>query len=275
MTVYLERLGESRDLGMRTWNRDDAMLYALAVGCGPGDLKYVTENTTGVEQQVLPTFVTVVERRPHYRELGDFRLSQLLQVGQSVSLRSVLPVSGSLRTISTVVEILDKGTGALIVTENELVDEKGRVVAVTRRSLFVKGAGGFGGPRGGGSSWRRPAEEPDRVLTLHTVSTQALLYRLTGDRNPLHSDDTAARKAGFERPILHGLCTYGMVGRELLRHVCDDDVAAFGSMTARFAAPVFPGETITVQIWDTAPGALFEARVGDRLVLSSGVFERR
>jgi acyl dehydratase len=151
----------------------------------------------------------------------------------------------------------------------------GAKLATLGQTTFLRGDGGFGGPDG---PVRKPAPEPEGapeiVLDLPTRPEMALLYRLNGDHNPLHSDPGIAAKAGFPRPILHGLATFGVVGRALLRAVCGNDPARFGRMDCRFSAPVFPGETIRTEIWPTEGGAAFRARVveRDKIVVSNGLF---
>jgi acyl dehydratase len=158
--------------------------------------------------------------------------------------------------------IYDKGSGALVASENVAVDAAtGEPLATTRSSIFIRGEGGYGGDRGPKDSWERPERDPDHVVTYHTRPEQALVYRLSGDRNPLHADPKFAARGGFDRPILHGLCTYGVTGRALLHTLCGSDPARFQAMSGRFSHPVFPGESLVVSIWLPADGsdeALFQ-----------------
>jgi len=146
--------------------------------------------------------------------------------------------------------IYDKGSGALVASENVAVDAAtGDKLVTSRLSVFIRGEGDFGGDRGPGDGWRRPEREPDHRVVQPTRPEQALLYRLSGDRNPLHADPKFAARGGFSRPILHGLCTYGVTGRALLHAVCGSDPARFRSMSGRFSRPVLPGDTLVVSIW--------------------------
>ncbi|MGH7919694.1 MAG: MaoC/PaaZ C-terminal domain-containing protein [Candidatus Dormibacteraceae bacterium] len=253
---------ESEPAG-RSWDATDAILYALGVGAGLGDprceLPFTTENSEGVEQQVLPTFGVLIARAGGHRRLGDFDPAMLVHAEQELTLSGPLPVRGTCRTTSRVTGIWDKGSGALIVTEAAAVDAtSGDPLVTTRSSVFIRGEGGFGGERGPASEWRRPERAPDERIEYVTRPEQALLYRLSGDRNPLHSDPAFATRARFPRPILHGLCTYGFTGRALLHALCGSDPGRFGSMRGRFARPVFPGEALTISIWVEGAAALFQ-----------------
>lgn len=168
----------------------------------------------------------------------------------------------------TVTGIYDKGSGALVTSETNAVDpETGDRLITSRSSVFIRGEGGFGGERGPRDEWAEPDRAPDHKVTCPTRPEQALLYRLSGDRNPLHSDPAFAARAGFERPILHGLCTYGITGRALLHTVADSDPARFTSMSGRFSSPVFPGEPLTVSIWVDGGTALFRTVKDDGTVV--------
>jgi acyl dehydratase len=184
-----------------------------------------------------------------------------------------------------VLGIYDKGSGGLVVLESESVYADTGAPAFTSRSgLFIRGAGGFGGPRGPEGdpeselvSEPFPTREPDESVSYSTRTDQALLYRLNGDRNPLHSDPVFAKRAGFDRPILHGLCTYGFTGRALLHTVCGSDPARFGAMRARFSRPTMPGDTLAISVWDVtdqAPGAYRFRTENQRgeVVIDSGLF---
>jgi acyl dehydratase len=194
----------------------------------------------------------------------------LVHAEQAIELHRPLPVAGTVRTTSTVTGIYDKGSGALVVTENVAVDAAtGEPLATTRSSAFIRGEGGFGGERGSDAAWARPDREPDHQVTYQTRPEQALVYRLSGDRNPLHVDPKFAARGGFDRPILHGLCTYGVTGRALLHALCDSDPARFGSMSGRFSRPVWPGEALTVSVWrqDGDGTALFQTTKDDGTVV--------
>lgn len=279
MTLNLDAVGTETDGGYAEWSSTDAILYALGVGAGAADpqreLAYTTENSAGIAQRVLPTFAVVLGGEPA-GSLGDFSMTQVLHAEQSVTLHGELPPAGRLRRTNRVIEMLDKGRDALVTFGSTFADpETGAPVAETTSTIFVRGEGGFGGPRGESAAWAAPTREPDTVVTFPTRRDQALLYRLSGDRNPLHSDPTFAAKAGFDTPILHGLCGYGFTGRALLQLV-GDDPARFGSMSARFAAPVLPGAELEIRTWRTDAGVhSFEVLVDERPVLTRGVFTER
>jgi acyl dehydratase len=258
----------------RSWDSKDALLYAVGVGAGLGDplaeLEFTTENSEGIEQQVLPTYAVLIAQGRTSGRLGDFDPAMLVHAEQAVELHRPLPVEGTVRTTSTVTGIYDKGSGALVVTENVAVDAAtGEPLATTRSSAFIRGEGGFGGERGSDAAWDRPDRAPDHQVTYQTRPEQALVYRLSGDRNPLHVDPKFAARGGFDRPILHGLCTYGVTGRALLHVLCDSDPARFGSMSGRFSRPVWPGEALTVSVWrpDGSDTALFQTTKDDGTVV--------
>jgi acyl dehydratase len=238
----------------RSWTSTDALLYAIGVGAGLGDplqeLQFTTENTAGVQQQVLPTYGVLLAQARGAGSVGDFDRAMLVHAEQSIELHKPLPVEGTLRTSAMVTGMYDKGSGALIETENRAVEPAtGEPVVTTTSGTFIRGEGGFGGDRGTAPAWQLPDRAPDQKVTVQTRPEQALLYRLSGDRNPLHADPAFAARGGFSRPILHGLCTYGFTGRVLLHEVCGSDPARFAFMSGRFSRPVLPGESLVVSIW--------------------------
>jgi acyl dehydratase len=247
-------VGVAGEPQLRSWDSKDALLYAVGVGAGLGDplreLEFTTENSEGIEQQVLPTFGVLVAQARPARRLGDFDPALLVHAEQAFELHRPLPVAGTVRTTATVTGIYDKGSGALITTENEAVDAAtGEPLVTSTSGIFIRGEGGFGGPRGAGDSWALPDRAPDHRVVQETRPEQALIYRLSGDRNPLHADPKFAARGGFSKPILHGLCTYGVTGRALLHALCDGDPGRFRSMSGRFSRPVLPGEPLTVSMW--------------------------
>ena len=279
MPINPDAVGTRSQPERRRWSSKDSLLYALGVGAGADDpqaeLEFTTENSQDVTQRALPTMPVVLGAgvAGAYASIGSFNPAMLVHGEQSVALARELPVEGELEAVTEVVGVHDKGSGALVVTETTatLVDD-GEPLFTTRSGAFIRGEGGFGGDRGPSSSFALPDGDPDHEITYLTRTDQALLYRLSGDRNPLHSDPKFAAMAGFDRPILHGLCTYGFTGRGLLHVLCDGDPALFRSMTGRFSSPVLPGESLTVRMWDTGEGeALFQTVGGDgRVVLDAG-----
>jgi acyl dehydratase len=257
----------------RSWTSTDSLLYAIGVGAGLGDplqeLQFTTENTAGVQQQALPTFGVLLAQARAGGSLGDFDRAMLVHAEQSIELHKPLPVSGTLSTSAMVTGIYDKGSGALIQTENHAVDAAtGEPIVTTRSGTFIRGEGGFGGDRGTSAAWQLPDRAPDYKVTQQTRPEQALLYRLSGDRNPLHADPAFAARGGFSRPILHGLCTYGIAGRVLLHELCGSDPARFASMSGRFSSPVLPGESLVVSIWAGEEGtAQFQTAKQDGTVV--------
>lgn len=264
-----------------SWTSKDSLLYAVSLDTGSDMLEYVTENSTGVTQKALPTMPVVLgsgqgggASNP-MRSAGEFDFTKLVHASQAVTLHKPLPVEGSATVQGRLVAMYDKVKAAVIVTESEARDGSGDLLYSTRSSVFIRDAGGFDGERGPSGAVNEPPERaPDHEVTLQTRPDQALLYRLNGDRNPLHSDPNhPAVKAGlFPRPILHGLCTYGFTGRALLATLCAGDADRFRHIEGRFASPVFPGDALTVRMWETVGGeALFETWVGDRKVLDQGL----
>jgi acyl dehydratase len=258
----------------RSWDSKDALLYAVGVGAGLGDplreLEFTTENSEGIEQKVLPTYGVLIAQARLGRDLGDFDPAMLVHAEQAFELHRPLPVAGTVRTTATVTGIYDKGSGALVVTENVAVDaETGEPLVTSRGSTFIRGEGGFGGERGSDQPWEHPGREPDYQVVYETRPEQALIYRLSGDRNPLHADPKFAARGGFSQPILHGLCTYGVTGRALLHALCDGDPARFRFMSGRFSRPVLPGEPLRVSIWrqDGSDAALFQTSKTDGTVV--------
>jgi acyl dehydratase len=278
MPLDMTVIGEESDPAERSWDSKDAILYALGVGAGLGDplreLEFTTENSIGVEQRVLPTFAVLVTRAAGRRRLGDYDPALLVHAEQAFTLHRPLPVAGTARTTTRVTGIYDKGSGALVTTEAVAVDAlTGEPLVTSVTSAFIRGEGGFGGDRGPADPWDRPQRDPDHRVAYETRPEQALLYRLSGDRNPLHSDPRFAARGGFDRPILHGLCTYGFTGRALLHSLCGSDPARFGSMRARFSRPVLPGDTLVVSIWAEPGGSLFQtAREDGTVVIDRGRF---
>jgi acyl dehydratase len=273
MSLDHSLVGEPGEPRERTWTSKDALLYAIGVGAGLGDplreLEFTTENSEGIEQHVLPTYGVLLAQAGASRSLGDFDRAMLVHAEQYVELHRPLPVAGTLRASSTVTGIYDKGSGALVESESVAVDAAtGEPVITTRTGTFIRGEGGFGGERGSSAAWQLPDRAPDHKVIEPTRPEQALLYRLSGDRNPLHVDPKFASRGGFSRPILHGLCTYGFTGRVLLHQLCGSDPARFRSMSGRFSAPVLPGDFLVISIWRDGDGtAVFQTAKEDGTVV--------
>lgn len=236
------------------WSDTESLLYALAVGAGQQDplaeLAYTTENTEGVAQQVVPTFAVVLGFGPGLPDVGDYDPTRAVHAEQELEVDGPLPAAGRARVTTSVTDLWDKGRDAIVWTETVLTDaETGRRLSRARTGAFLGGAGGFGGERGTGREWTLPDRAPDEEVTFATRPEQALLYRLTGDRNPLHADPAFAARGGFPRPILHGLCTYGYANRLLVQVLAGGDVARFHTMAGRFTRPVLPGDELTLQVW--------------------------
>lgn len=239
-----------------SWTATDVQLYNLGLGAGadpmnPRELSYLVDGTP----QVLPTFGCVAAtfhdvEPPRVDWPGvDIELSKILHASEKVIVPGPLPPSGSARSTSRIAEIWDKGKAAVIVTETDVVSDDGTPLWTQRRSIFARGEGGFGGERGPSMAVEPPDRLPDFEVPLPILPQQALLYRLCGDRNPLHSDPEFAAAAGFPRPILHGLCTYGVTCKAIVDACLDSDVSRVTSFDARFAGVVFPGETLLARIW--------------------------
>jgi acyl dehydratase len=272
MPVNLSVIGKKLEPSVHEYSEKDVMLYALGVGCGPEDLEFVYEQ----DLKVLPTFA-VIPAFPALFAMGsaiDVNPMMVLHGEQRIELYGPIPTSGTLTTTPTVTAIYDKGKGALVVTETETLDAKGKRLFKNVFGAFARGEGGFGGDRGPSGPRNAPPErEPDGVVEMKTQPHQALLYRLSGDMNPLHADPGFARIGGFDKPILHGLCTFGHVGRAVLKRFCGNDPGRLKDFEVRFAGVVYPGETIVTEMWDAKSGKiLVQARTKERgeLVISAG-----
>ncbi len=280
MAINPDAVGSETEARERSWTSTDCLLYALGVGAGMDDptgaeLDFTTENSKGITQRALPTMAVVLQAGGlNIGSLGSPDLTKMLHGSQGITLHREIPVEGRLSTTGKITGIWDKGAAAVVDMEStSVLADTGEPLFTNRMSLFFRGEGGWGGDRGAsGSKEGAPEREADVTITYQTRTDQALLYRLNGDRNPLHSDPDFASRGGFPKPILHGLCTYGFTGRALLHGLCDGDPARFASMDARFASPVMPGEALTVKMWRTGDGeAFFQSYAGgDRLVLDGG-----
>lgn len=279
MPINPDCVGATSSPTESSWMSKDSIIYALGVGAGVADLAFTTENSMNVDQQALPTMgVVLADVSGVFAEIGSFNPAMLVHGEQRIEAHRTLGVAGRISTVAEITGIFDKGKGAVIeVTARSTDASDGEPLFDTTMSVFIRGEGGWGGDRGpSGDAHAPPESEPDGRVTYSTREDQALIYRLSGDRNPLHSDPSFAQMAGFDRPILHGLCTYGFTGRAILAEVCGGDIDRFGSIAGRFSSPVFPGEDLTIEMWNTGDGALFRTKGGDgRVVIDNGVAATR
>jgi len=274
MPLNPEAVGTVSEPAEVSWTSKDTLLYAVSLGAGTSELQYTTENTNGVVQQALPTYPVVIPGGTGaLANIGTFNPAMLVHGSQSVTLHQTLPAAGTATVVGKVAAMYDKGKAAVVVLEANASAPDGSPLYTTTSSLFIRGEGGWGGDRGPSGAQNVPPErEPDNVTTYQTSPDQALLYRLNGDRNPLHSDPSFAAMGGFDQPILHGLCTYGFTGRALLHAVAGGESANFKHIEGRFASPVIPGEALTIRVWKTGAGeAVFNTSVGDRVVIDQGL----
>jgi acyl dehydratase len=264
--------------------KKDTMLYALSVGLGHDPMDAWQRRFTCEADLVALASMAVVLGYPGFW-LGDpattVDATKLLHGEQSLILHRPLPVEGEVVGRTRITGLVDRGAGkgALLYSARDIIDAAGTLLATLESTTFLRGDGGFGGPAGPVKQPHAMPERPhDAALALGTRPEQALLYRLNGDHNPLHSDPAVAAKAGFPRPILHGLCTFGVVCHALLRLCCGSEPARLARMDLRFSAPVFPGETIETRVWDEGGGRFaFAARVVERdvAVINNGLCEVR
>jgi acyl dehydratase len=261
-----------------SWSSSDVQLYHLGLGAGADplderELRYLTDGTP----QVLPTFGNVAQsfhmtEAPTVKFPGiDIELSRVLHASEAITVPGPIPAAGTGRAVTRFTEIWDKGKAAVIWSETTVTTPDGAPLWTQKRSIFARGEGGFGGERGPSTSAEPPDRAPDGELSIPTLPQQALLYRLCGDRNPLHSDPEFASAAGFPKPILHGLCTYGIGAKALVDEFLDGDVSRVESYGARFAGVLFPGETLKARVWkdgDTLLAVLTAPSREDAVVLS-------
>jgi acyl dehydratase len=272
-------VGAVGDVRTMSWNSKDALLYAVGIGAGQNDLPFTTENTKEVQQVVFPTFAVVAGSgttspgKSAMAEIGTFNWAMLVHGSQAITLHRPIPVEAEATVQDKVVAMYDKGKAAVVVTEAETKLKTGELLWTTRSSVFIRGEGGWDGERGpSGPQNEPPAKAADHEVTLQTSPDQAFVYRLSGDRNPLHTDPSFAAIGGFDRPILHGLCSYGFTGRALLGALCNNDVTKFKHIEGRFSSPVMPGDALTVRMWNIGAGeTVFTTSVGDRVVIDQGL----
>ena len=257
------------------WSDREVMLYALGIGMGNDplnekELLFVNEGYINSKPlKVVPTFAAVCAYGAGPGQI-DLNRVMVVDAERDISFHKPLPVAAKVVADSRVAGVFDKGKekGAVVQRETVVKDAaSGEKLVTIRGSSFARGDGGFGGPTEGQAAPHEvPKRSPDRSVDISTRPDQALIYRLSGDRNPLHSDPEFAARAGFKQPILHGQCTYGITCRGVLQTYADYDPAAFRRHAARFSSPVFPGETITIDMWKDGNVVSFEARVKARNV---------
>jgi (3R)-3-hydroxyacyl-CoA dehydrogenase / 3a,7a,12a-trihydroxy-5b-cholest-24-enoyl-CoA hydratase / enoyl-CoA hydratase 2 len=261
-----------------SWNEDTLMLYALGAGVGinadqtsPTILQYTYENGL----KALPTFGVV----PSFPALVgmmnlpglSFNPMMLLHGEQYLEVvKRPIPTSANVTSKGRVKAIFDKGKGALVVLEVTTTQDDGTVLFTNEFGVFLRGEGGFGGEAGPAPGNEAPSRAPDAVVEYPTMPQQALLYRLSGDKNPLHADPGFASMGGFAKPILHGLCTFANVGRAVIQACAGDDPTRFRSIKVRFVRPVMPGDTITTEMWrESDHEILVQAKAGGHTVISN------
>ena len=251
------------------WERDDVILYHLGVGAGvpntdPSELEYTYEKNL----KVLPSFPTTVRTGVTTNIFAvpglEFNPALLLHGEQDIEIHQPLPPEAKFRGSARIVDIYDKGKAALLILEISTTDPSGARLFTSRMSLFLRGEGNFGGPSGPKVANEAPDREPDGVIESETLPQQALLYRLNGDKNPLHCDPDFAKSAGFDTPIIHGLCSYGIVCKAVVDSALDGDVSQVARYQARFRGVGFPGETYLTRYW----------REGDRILIDSSSKQR-
>lgn len=253
----------------------DCMLYALSVGFGRNpvdseDLPFVYEKAL----EVFPSMAVVLGHPGKWMQDAGINYKMVVHGSQRLTMHRPIPVNEKIVSSNRVVEVLDKGPGrgAIVITERIIRDARGELIASMESGVFCRADGGFGGPREGAYVFGAvPDREADVSVSFPTEPDAALLYRLNGDYNPLHADPELAAVAGFQRPILHGLCTFGMVGVALQRKFGNAAGARLKSLEARFSKPVLPGETVTLDVWRENAELRFRAKTPAGIVLDSGM----
>lgn len=262
------------DVEQRLTHRD-TMLYALGVGFGddpldPAQLRFVFEDNL----QAVPTLAVTLcypSALSNFSEVVGIRGEKVLHVSQGFFLPNPLPAQGTFVGRTEITGVYDKGPdrGALWTYRNRIFDKgTGALVCELDAASMAMGYGGYGGTRGDSPPKAVPPDRgADHICDLTTLPQAALLYRLSGDYNPVHADPVLAKKAGYARPILHGRCTFGVAGRAILRACCEDDASRLQAMSARFTAPVYPGETIRTEIWREGTELIFRCSIPARQIV--------
>ena len=262
-------LGAKLGEGTYSWTKDQVILYHLGVGAGdpatdPGELEYTYEKNL----KVLPSYGVI----PVFGAMGglgttpglSFNFAMLLHGEQDIEVHQPIPPEATVTNSAEVVGVYDKGKAALVVLEVKTRDEAGKPLFTNRFSLFLRGEGGFGGESGPKAGNVPPEREPDGVIERRLLPQQALIYRLSGDKNPLHADPEFAKIGGFDRPIIHGLCSFGVVCKAVVDDVLAGDVTKVARYQARFAGVGFPGETYLISYWKEADKILIQTKSKER-----------
>jgi acyl dehydratase len=242
------------------WDAKDAMLYNVGIGARPyEDVNFLFE---GKGPKVFPTFAVIggMAGMGVMGQLEGINPVMILHGEESITLHRELPPQAGVTLQGEITALWDKGAAAVIEIETTATDDQGPLFTA-KAAIFARGSGGFGGERGPSAKDKNnpPDREPDHVVSDETRIEQAAIYRLSGDRNPLHIDPEFAKMGGFDTPILHGLCTYGFVGRAILKALCGNDPANLKHFEARFADVVYPGDTITTKMWVDGKDAIVQA----------------
>jgi acyl dehydratase len=266
----------------QTYTARDSILYALGIGLGadPMDetqLSYVFEEAEPFA--ALPTMAVVLGSPGFWSRDPETGIDwvKILHGEQKLELHKPMPTAATIKAQSKVTGLVDKGAGkgALILTERTLSDaDTGEALATLTSTTFARGNGGYGGPSDQAPAPHKlPERDPDMVTDLATLDRAALIYRLSGDYNPLHASPSVAKAAGFDKPILHGLCSLGVAGHAILKSCCAYDATRFKSLQLRFSSPVYPGETIRTEMWVDGDQVSFRSRVVERdvVVLNNGL----
>lgn len=279
-------LGHAFPVQYSSYDEKDLALYALGVGAGatPSDLSFVYEGASD-GFKALPTFGVIpalnlifdMTKRGKAAPGLNYGFDRILHGEQYLELARPLPPRAKLAHKAKIKNIYDKGRHAVVVTEIASYDEDDVLLVRNELTTFVRGAGGWGGDRGPSAEINLPPERaPDATITEKIGEKQALLYRLSGDVNPLHVDPAFARKFGFERPILHGLCTFGYAARHVVRRYANDDPRSFKSIKVRFSDVVYPGDTLVTEMWEESPTRIvFQCKTAERgkVVISNAAVE--
>jgi acyl dehydratase len=264
MPIDVEKVvGAELPAAESSWDADDVILYHLGLGAGvpqtdPNELAYTYEK----DLKVLPSFAVI----PAFGAMVgfgavegfDINYAMLLHGEQEVEIHKPIPIAATVTTKGKITDVFDKGKGALVITE-AVTEADGEPIFTNRFKAFIRGEGGFGGEGGPPPGNEAPDREPDAIVESTTMPQQALLYRLSGDKNPLHADPEFSKLGGFDVPILHGLCSFGIVCKAVVDELLGGDVTKVTAYSARFAGVVFPGDTIVTKMWKENGTILVEA----------------